>query len=76
MNWLLAFHQLQKKDSFGNKIDPDSLFRQKASPCAFDLVRRLRLENCHKRHEGDEVRPLLSSIKFDKFFTEKFLSVY
>lgn len=58
-------------DRYGNRIDPEALFREKASPAAYDLVRRLRLSNCHKRFENDEVRPLLNSIKFDKFFTEK-----
>ena len=33
------------------------------------------MSNCHKRFENDEVRPLLNSIKFDKFFTEKLFGV-
>ena len=62
-------------DRYGNRINPDTLFREKASPAAYDLVRRLRLQNYRKRFENDEVRPLLNSIKFDKFFTEKLFHV-
>ena len=71
----ILFHCLFLADRYGNRIDPDVLFKEKASPYAFDLVRRLRLTKLVKEKESDEVRPLLEDIKSDKFFKEKFYSV-